>query len=55
MTIEEIRKNLETAFHETGHAFAYVGEGRFLAASIAVGEAREALQRAHDALDEIQG
>ena len=54
MNIEEIQKTLETAYHEIGHAYAYAGDSRFLAASIAVGKARDAIQKAHDALDNIQ-
>ncbi len=54
MSVEEIRGQLETAFHEAGHAFAYVGEGRFLAAEMACDRARAALNVAADALEKIQ-
>ena len=53
MSIEEIKNVLERAFHEVGHAYAYVGQARYLAASIAVDEARDSLQLAREALDEI--
>lgn len=54
MTIEEIQKNLETAYHEIGHAFAYVGQGLYISAQVALNEADKAIHLAHDALDEIQ-
>ena len=54
MTIEEIQKNLETAYHEIGHAYAYVGDSRFLAAEMACDRARAALNVAADALEKIQ-
>ena len=54
MTIAEIQKNLETAYHEIGHAFAYVGDSRFLAAEMACDRARAALNVAADALEKIQ-
>ena len=54
MGIEEIRNALEDAYHEIGHAYAYVGQDRFLAAQIAVDKARDLIKLAHDALDKIQ-
>lgn len=54
MCIEEIQKALDNAWHEIGHAYAFVGEGRYLAALMAVDSARESIDRAHDALDNIQ-
>jgi len=54
MTIEEIRTVLDNAWHAIGHAYAFVGEDRFLAALLEVDRARDSIQLAHDALDEIQ-
>ena len=54
MTIEEIRVALDNAWHEIGHAYAFVGEDRFLAALMAVDSARKSIQLAHDALDGLQ-
>ena len=54
MDIEEIRTALDNAWHEIGHAYAFVGEARFLAALIAVDSARHSIQQAHDALDGLQ-
>jgi len=54
MTIEEIRVALDNAWHEIGLAYAFVGENRFLAALLEVDRARDSIQLAHDALDEIQ-
>ena len=54
MSREEIQKTLETAYHEVGHAFAYVGQGLYVSAQAALSEANKAIHLAHDALDEIQ-
>ena len=54
MTIEEIRVALDNAWHEIGHANAYLGQSRFLAALDAVDSARDSIQLAHDALDGLQ-
>ena len=54
MTTEEIRTALDNAWHEIGHAYAFVGEDRFLAALMAVDSARDSIQLAHDALDKLQ-
>lgn len=54
MTIEEIRVALDNAWHEIGHAYAFVGEARFLSALLAVDSARDSIQLAHDALDGLQ-
>ena len=54
MSIKEIQKALDTAWHEIGHAYAFVGEARFLAALMAVDSARKSIQLAHDALDGMQ-
>ena len=54
MTIEEIRVALDNAWHEIGHAYAVVGEARFLAALLAVDRARDSIRLAHDALDGLQ-
>ncbi|MBQ4385601.1 MAG: hypothetical protein II823_06775 [Kiritimatiellae bacterium] len=53
MSVEEIRGQLETAFHEAGHAFAYVGEGRYLAALMAADNARKAIKLACNGLGEL--
>ena len=54
MKMEELKTALENAFHEIGHAYAYVGQDRFLAALIAVDKAQDSIKLAHDALDNIQ-
>lgn len=54
MKIEDIQQQLSEAWHEIGHARAFVGEGRMLAASMAVDRAREALKTAYDELEKIQ-
>ena len=54
MSREEIQKTLETAYHEIGHAFAYVGQGLYISAQLALNEANKAIHLAHDALDEVQ-
>ena len=51
--VEHILAELETAYHEVGHAYAYVPQMRYLAAQMAVSSALEALRKAHDALDAI--
>ena len=53
MTIEEIKEALDNAWHEIGHASAHVGAGHFLTAWMAVDRARDSIQKAHDALEEI--
>ena len=55
MTNEEIQKTLENAYHEIGHAFAYVGDSRYIAALQAVNRARDSIRQAQDALDEKFG
>ena len=51
MTHEEIQDALENAYHEIGHAYAFVGTpGRELSALQAVDRARDSIQLAHDAL-----
>jgi len=54
MSIEEIQEALDTAWHEIGHAYAFVGDARFLAAEMAVDNARKLLEQASKALDKIQ-
>ena len=54
MKLDVIRSALDNAWHEIGHAYAFVGEARFLAALMAVDRARDSIQLAHDALDGIQ-
>lgn len=54
MSIEEIKKNLENAFHEMGHAHAAVGSTNYLAALFAVDRAIASAQQARDALDALQ-
>lgn len=54
MNRAEIQKLLESAYHEIGHAFAYVGQGLYISAQAALSEADKAIHRAHDALDEVQ-
>ena len=53
MTTKEIKQMLENAYHEIGHAYAFVGTpGRELSALEAVDSARDSIQFAHDALEE---
>ena len=52
MTIEEIKIALDNAWHEIGHARAFIGQSRFLAALNAVDSARNLIQQVHDALDD---
>ena len=50
MALDVIRSALENAWHEIGHALAFVGSDRFLAAENAVDSALESLKLVHDAL-----
>lgn len=50
MTLDVIRSALDNAWHEIGHALAFVGSNRFLAAENAVDSALESLKLVHDAL-----
>ena len=54
MKIDEIQLQLSEAWHEIGHARAFIGQSRFLAAWSAVDSARTLIQQVHDALDRIQ-
>ncbi len=51
--VENILAELATAYHEVGHAYAYVPQERYIAAQIAVSSALEALGKVDDALDAI--
>jgi hypothetical protein len=51
--VENILAELETAYHEVGHAYAYVPQTRYIAAQASVSSALEALGKAYDALDAI--
>ena len=54
MKIEEIRDALEEAWHEIGHAYAFIGEANFLAAQSSVAEARKKINSVYKTLDKIQ-
>lgn len=54
MSIEEIKNALDVAWHEIGHAYAFVGDARFLAAEMAVDKALKLLKSANEALDKMQ-
>ena len=54
MSIEEIQKALENAFHEIGHAYSNIGKGLYLSALMDVERAHDAIKSAHDALNELQ-
>jgi hypothetical protein len=55
MSIEEIQKCLDEAWHELGHATSFVGAGRYLAAEMAAGRALDLTKKAHEALYNLQG
>lgn len=54
MSFEEIKQCFYDAWHEIGHAYAFVGESRFLAAQIAARRALDLIKKAHGALDKLQ-
>ena len=54
MKIGEIQHLLSEAWHEIGHANEQVGRGNYLAAWLAAGRAKEALEVACNALEKIQ-
>ena len=53
MTAKEIQELLADAYHAIGHAYAYLGADRPVAASIEVANARASIKLAKDALDKL--
>lgn len=53
MIVSGIRAKIDAAYHALGHADAYLGADRLVAASIEVDKASASIKLAHDALDEL--
>ncbi len=53
MASKEIQEMLADAYHAIGHAYAYLGSNRVVAASIEVDNARASMKLAKDALDKL--
>ena len=52
MSTKEIQDILEGAYHNIGHAYAHVGTDRPIAALQELDQARDAIKKAYDAIDE---
>ena len=53
MTAKEIQELLADAYHAIGHAYAYLGADRLVAASIDIANARASIKLAQDAIDKL--